>query len=42
MKDEIDYITEPANQRLAQRSLDWDQRENAAKFSKNPPNADPF
>ena len=41
-KDEIDYRTEPAHQRLAQRCLDWDQRENAAKFSKNPPNADPF
>ena len=41
-KDEIDYRTEPAHQRLAQRCLDWDQRENAAKYSKNPPNADPF
>ena len=41
-KDEIDYRTEPAHQRLAQKCLDWDQRENAAKFSKNPPNADPF
>ena len=41
-KDEIDYRTEPAHQRLAQRCLDWDQRENAAKFSKNPPNGGPF
>ena len=42
MKDEIDYRTEPAHQRFAQRCLDWDQREHAVKFSKNPPNADPI
>ena len=41
-KDEIDYRTEPAHQRLDQRCLDLDRIENAAKFSKKPPNADPF